>query len=61
MWIARDSNGTLVLHLQKPIRNYFCNDWEADDFLEIDANLFPELTWNSEPLEVELVEKEAIK
>lgn len=59
MWIARDKNGNLNLFQTKPIR--MCGyKWEEDVIykhsIEIDNNLFPNLTWDDEPIEVDLIE-----
>lgn len=65
MWVARDKDGELDLYLTKPIRfNYqnlpieddcLNNDfWDTDDeYLTIDTNLYPNLTWEDEPIEVD--------
>ena len=56
LWIARDQNGDLFLYPIKPDRyvteNYvFFND---DDWWNIDSDLFPEVTFENSPMEVEL-------
>ena len=58
MWIARDSGITADLYLyeNKP----YLNDgfWDADgQFYNIDIDLFPEVTFENSPMEVELVLK----
>lgn len=56
-WVARDSDGSLNIHKEKPSRwsIYF---WICrGGYLHIDKTLFPELTWESEPIEVELTIK----
>lgn len=68
MWIARDKDGDLTLFSSKPHR---CTDvgwnnesWDVssmDDFTDVmilDPNMFPDLTWEDEPIEVELVTKQ---
>ena len=63
MWVARDSDGELALFEKKPHR---CNHprWEVEswyslsgNFIDLDPKLFPYLTWNDEPIEVELLRK----
>lgn len=61
MWVARDKDGTLNLYLIKPIRDveegiWHTDDWEypESEFLSI-YNIFPDLKWEDEPLEVGLV------
>lgn len=67
LWIARDKNGYLYLYNNKPIRNkefdsFEINDDESeckniilyDDSIELDSELFPEVTWENSPQQVEL-------
>lgn len=66
-WVCRDKkDNALNLHAEKPYRaqsGYDVSDepdwWESDcaSFLPIDKNLFPNLTWESEPEEVKLIIK----
>lgn len=60
MYLARDINKDLYLFYGKPSRGREC--WWAEEgvdgtYLKIDKALYPEVTWDSEPLEVELVVK----
>jgi hypothetical protein len=65
MWVARDKDGTLWLYIDRPKR---ARDWwevdtdntllREDDCLEINGDLYPELRWDDETIEVELVRKE---
>lgn len=58
MWAARNKNGDLKLFYNKPFR--FDDDkWITTwiNWMEIDSTLFPDLTWDDEPIEVELVRK----
>lgn len=54
-WVARDISGELFLYDEKP---EFFSDykvWLADGICaKLDNNLFPDLTWEDEPIEVEL-------
>lgn len=60
MWIARDRDGCLYLFHRKPVRHknmYMCWDLPYNDAREpmlLDKSLFPNLTWDDEPIEVEL-------
>lgn len=46
LYVARDEMGTLFLY-----------DEKSNDYIELDEHLFPELTWEQGPIEVELVRK----
>lgn len=65
MWVARDKGGTLFAWGQRPNRYkefYHSSDWsssyiwEVDDpsveCIELDKTMFPELTWDDEPIKV---------
>lgn len=60
MWIARDKDQTLWLFENKPIKE---NDvWNCSDHISAyikisDKTLFPELKWEDEPIEVDLIKK----
>ena len=66
-WVARDKkDNALNLHAEEPYRTqsgYQQGDepdwWESEcaSFLPLDKNLFPSLTWNSEPLEITITIK----
>lgn len=64
-WVARDKNNDLYLHWTKPEKIMRLNQFVAwrnpHDLMEpiqrLSSNLFPELTWESEPIEVELIIK----
>lgn len=66
-WVCRDKkDNALNLHAEKPYRaqsGYDVSDepdwWESDcaSFLPLDKNLFPDLTWDSDPEEVEIIIK----
>ena len=63
MWVARDKDGELTLYSNKPRRCEFIGwnheSWDSgnDYWIELDSKLFPDLTWDDEPIEVELVRK----
>ena len=67
MWIARDKDGELNLYTHKPNRctavGWNNESWDIQstdeyvNFMTLDPSMFPELTWDDEPIEVELVIK----
>ena len=45
----------LFAYFNKPIRDTVWKEWESDKVsLSIDDSFFPDLTWEDEPIEVEL-------
>lgn len=66
-WVARDKkDNALNLHAEEPYRTqsgYQQGDepdwWESEcaSFLPLDKGLFPDLTWDSDPIEVEIIIK----
>lgn len=62
-WVARDENGRLCLYQNEPERE--ASDFSprgywtdrTNQYIDFPPNLFPDLTWNDEPQEVELVIK----
>lgn len=67
LWIARDKNGYLYLYNNKPIRTKECTEFENNynseyedsidndyGYIEINSKLFPEVTWENSPQQVEL-------
>ena len=57
LWIVRDWGGMLFAYFNKPIRDTVWKEWESESDevpLSIDDSLFPDLTWEDEPLEVVL-------
>ena len=58
MHLARDKNGDLYLFNERPQRGNEC--WWAESgvdgtYLKLDKALYPEVSWDSEPLPVGLV------
>ena len=55
LWVARDNNGNLYLYNEKP--KYY-NDlkvlFSGRICAKLDNNIFHDLTWKDEPIEVEL-------
>lgn len=56
LWVAREKRGGLFLYETKPILDYDFGIWftDSDCMGTISKNLFPELKWEDEPIEVEL-------
>ena len=70
MYVARDKDGVLHVFNNQPTRQYpykgsdKCGWWfESTTYTQmpISTDLFPELRWEDEPIEVELVRKEEKK
>lgn len=54
-WVARDKDGNLFAYNDKPTRCDNQREWFAEKFLfSMENSYFPNLTWEDEPLEVEL-------
>ena len=59
LWIARDFDGILNLYVNKPSLDsndnmYYTDSDMEDDYLNIDKDLFPEVTFENSPQQVEL-------
>lgn len=61
MYAARDKQGELYLFMTKPTRG--CDEWQINDEDIYDSwgtvlprDLFPKITWEDDPLEVELIQ-----
>lgn len=56
LWIARDSDGELVLHKDRPIYNNYCSvkSWCSNEYVSLPFDLFPEITFENSPMEIEL-------
>ena len=56
LWVARERSGGLFLYKTKPILDCDFGIWfsDLDCMGTISKNLFPDLTWEDEPIEVEL-------
>ena len=60
LWIARDFDGSLWVYKDKPKKkaHYFCpfteSDLEGPDYGRLPHKLFPEVTFENSPKEVEL-------
>lgn len=57
MFVARDEFGALYLFNKTPHRSVTTKGiWitEGSDYIQVDNSMFPNLTWNDEPLEIEI-------
>ena len=56
LWVARERSGGLFLYKTKPILDCDFGIWfsDLDCMGTISKNLFPDLTWEDEPIDVEL-------
>ena len=56
LWVAREKRGVLFLYKTKPILDCDFGIWSSDSDCmgTISKNLFPELKWKDEPIEVGL-------
>lgn len=65
IWIARDKDGSLFASKRKPVRVSCKEYWSVADtldcFCELESHWFPELTWESEPIELVIKVKEETK
>lgn len=57
-WVARDKNGDLYMYTCKPERNSNLGYWDGNvPDITPSNDLFPDLTWESEPEEIEIIIK----
>ena len=54
LWVARDKNGFLFAYEGKPSRRDNQKEWIGRFFSSMKNSYFPELTWEDEPIEIEL-------
>lgn len=57
MWIARDKNGELLLHKEKPVkfRDIWCSVGDVELLSLVDKSFFSEVQWSdNEPRELVL-------
>lgn len=56
LWIARNTDDTLVLFQSKPILgpDFIWKELLNEDCMYIEEYLFPEVTWENSPQQVEL-------
>lgn len=57
MWVARDEGAKrCYLFAHKPKRwTYFWSDGKSDNKILLDGDMFPNLKWEDDPIEVNLV------
>jgi len=55
-YVARDKDGELWMFTNMPCK--YGSIWNGRNPYEIDQTLFPDLKWEDEPIEVELILKE---
>lgn len=60
IWIARDGDGRLFAHESKPVRSDLADNWvsHASFCCRMRDYWFPEVAWESEPIELVIKEKE---
>lgn len=57
-WLARDEEGELLVGQDKPKRNK-AGFWTSfGEWMKLPEEMYPELTWESEPKEIEIIFKE---
>ena len=54
LWVARDKNGFLFSYEDKPTRCDNQKEWVGLFLSSMENSYFPNLTWQDEPIEVEL-------
>lgn len=56
LWIARDSDGELVLHKDRPIYYDFppVKSWCSNEYVSLPFDLFTEITFENSPQQVEI-------
>lgn len=54
-WLARDENNSLYLYEKRPVRDH--NEWIEETVIYLDDDLFSDLTWDDNPIEVEIIIK----
>lgn len=57
-WVGRDKDGAVYVHKTKPYRGAGNHGkpefWVAEAIVELPQNSFPDLTWESEPIKVNI-------
>lgn len=60
-WVARASDGHLALFKRKPDREIYMRSnnglWFGGSMTKLDSTSFPDLTWDDDPIEVEIIIK----
>ena len=52
LWVTRDKDGILIIHFYEPIIDGF--GWVSLDYRVINEDMFPEVTFENSPQQVEL-------
>ena len=55
LWVARDKNGFLFAYEGKPARCDNQKEWIGRFFSSMKNSYFPDLKWEDEPIEIELL------
>lgn len=61
MWVARNQDGTLKLFDSMPKRGEPYSEWVNAWCLKLNNDLFPELKWEDEPIEVNIFTNEFVQ
>lgn len=57
-WVGRDMSGSLYVYCHEPERNLMKCLWEGDIMsISLSDDMFPDLTWDSDPEPVEIIIK----
>ena len=48
-WVARDEDGRLYLHSNKPKRVGILGGWDSTSYMELDKDMFPDVTFDTNP------------
>lgn len=57
-WVGRDMSGSLYVYCHEPERNLMKCLWEGDIMsISLSDDMFPDLTWDSEPIKVSILIK----
>lgn len=59
-WAAKDASGNVFLYSSKPFRSLETRSWYIDkenDLYIVSNRLFPELTWEDEPIKISITYK----
>lgn len=61
MWVARDKDGTLTLFIDKPNQSiggaWFVGGYQATNIIRLSITMFSNLTFEDEPIEVDLARR----
>ncbi len=60
MWLARDEDGRLWVYRTCPIRNKKMFTSQFLNYVEINKDEFPEVTWENSPVEITSLKKNSL-